>query len=74
MLGLQLISPMLAEGDGVTSRVLAPLLAAAAAASQPEVMVTVSTCIPTGRSCVVYFITTFEMLCAQYQALSVKLK
>ena len=35
MLGLQLISPMLACGRGVTSKVLAPRLAAAAAASHP---------------------------------------
>ena len=35
MLGLQLISPMLAAGEGVTSSVRAPLLAAAAAASHP---------------------------------------
>ena len=35
MLGLQLISPMLAPGEGVTRRVLAPRRAAAAAASQP---------------------------------------
>ena len=35
MLGLQLISPMLAPGEGVTSKVLAPRRAAAAAASQP---------------------------------------
>jgi hypothetical protein len=35
MLGLQLISPMLAPGEGVTSTVLAPRRHAAAAASQP---------------------------------------
>ena len=35
MLGLQLISPMLDPGEGVTRSVCAPLLAAAAAASQP---------------------------------------
>lgn len=35
MLGLQLISPMLAPGEGVTRSVCAPLLAAAVAASQP---------------------------------------
>lgn len=35
MLGLQLISPMLALGCGVTRTVLAPRLADAAAASQP---------------------------------------
>lgn len=35
ILGLQLISPMLASGRGVTSKVLAPRLAEAAAASQP---------------------------------------
>lgn len=35
MLGLQLISPMLPPGEGVTRSVCAPLLAAAAAASQP---------------------------------------
>lgn len=35
MLGLQLISPMLAPGAGVIRSVEAPLLAAAAAASQP---------------------------------------
>lgn len=38
MLGLQLISPMLAAGRGVTSKVLAPRLAEAAAASQPATM------------------------------------
>jgi hypothetical protein len=35
MLGLQLISPMEAAGDGVTSTVAAPRRAAAAAASHP---------------------------------------
>lgn len=35
MLGLQLISPMLAEGDGVTKTVVAPRRTAAAAASHP---------------------------------------
>lgn len=35
MLGLQLISPMLAAGAGVINSVEAPRLAAAAAASQP---------------------------------------
>lgn len=43
MLGLQLISPMLAEGRGVTSNVLAPRLADAAAASQPARQHQVST-------------------------------
>lgn len=46
MLGLQLISPMLAVGRGVTSNVVAPRLADAAAASQPARQVRVST----GRS------------------------
>ena len=43
MLGLQLISPMLAVGRGVTSTVVAPRLADAAAASQPATQSQVST-------------------------------
>ena len=49
MLGLQLISPMLAAGAGVMSSVEAPRLEAAAAASQPAEHQTLTSLICSAR-------------------------